>query len=765
MSVLSIQPTYPIFTDSDGQPLENGYVWIGAVNLDPQVNPINVYWDADLTILAAQPIRTLAGYPSNSGTPARLYVNGNYSIRVMDKKGSMVYSAPSATERYDGGVISNINASQVLYDPAGTGAVQTTVQTKLREYVSVKDFGATGDGITDDTAAIQAAIMASAGANKLIFPRGTYRFSSPLTIGDIDVDFQKSILRYAGPVGNFALTLFSSAGAGINQRNGNRFSDFTLSQNDWTEYVTRSASITFDPSPLANFANITNINPNALSTTVSVPGARVGGYARATFSSLAVGCVVTAAVTADDVVTVWFNNYNSAVVNMPSGTLSVNVVNNAYHGLCLNGSLGTLENAKVIGFTGVSMAVGAGREQITGVDFPGAEQCYYWKIQANVAPAAGWGIVVKPRNNENTFNLSLFPINAYNDPFPRRACCINQVVMSGVTNGIDALSLESVSSEAALLITDAATTITSSKVIYYESNQTYAIPPAPYIHAKPNSAGCSLQSRLTGAYQAILDEGVANDIKSVMSFYINGRQVSKPEGGQNLVYNGDFLNGTRGWSNFSSGTSAVTIPGDGYLSGKRARVDVTSGRINLQQAANLFGPFNSTGLIGKTVTAGAWLKTNVFGMQVRVNGLANVEVPADEKWYFSSVTIRINTSNIDISIIDNRNLTQTGYVEISNVSCVIGTRAFPINVPTMPIGSKTYNPPSILNGQSEITTVTVPGAEFGDFAVASFDKDLQGIELSAYVSAVDTVSCVFRNDTGGTIDLASGTLRCRLSKV
>lgn len=150
MSALSIQPTYPIFTETDGQPLENGYIWIGTANLDPQVNPINVYWDAALTILAPQPIRTLGGYPSRNGTPARLYVNSDYSIRVMNKNGSMVYSAPAATERY-GNII---NASGITFTPCGANAVPTTVGAKLCEsvsltdYISLKDALATGQRVT-----------------------------------------------------------------------------------------------------------------------------------------------------------------------------------------------------------------------------------------------------------------------------------------------------------------------------------------------------------------------------------------------------------------------------------------------------------------------------------------------------------------------------------------------------------------------------------------------------------------------------------------
>jgi hypothetical protein len=93
MSALSIQPPYPAFAGADGLPLENGYIWIGTVNLNPQVNQIAVYWDSALTIAAAQPIRTLNGYPVYLGTPSRFYAASDYSIQVLDSKGTVVYTS------------------------------------------------------------------------------------------------------------------------------------------------------------------------------------------------------------------------------------------------------------------------------------------------------------------------------------------------------------------------------------------------------------------------------------------------------------------------------------------------------------------------------------------------------------------------------------------------------------------------------------------------------------------------------------------------
>jgi len=120
MSALSIQPPYPAFAGIDGQPLQNGYIWVGTVNLNPQVNPITVYWDAALTIPAAQPIRTLNGYPVYQGTPSRFYAGSDYSIQVLDSKGSLVYTSLNGNVS-SGSAASNAtgNGTQTIF-PVGS---------------------------------------------------------------------------------------------------------------------------------------------------------------------------------------------------------------------------------------------------------------------------------------------------------------------------------------------------------------------------------------------------------------------------------------------------------------------------------------------------------------------------------------------------------------------------------------------------------------------------------------------------------------------
>jgi hypothetical protein len=256
MALTQVTGPYPIFTDLDGTPLDDGYLYIGAINDDPEQNPIQVFFDANLTIPATQPIRTSNGYAYRNGTPALLYTGGEFSITIRNKRSEFVLYSPVgygfdpaavsasvvkndfigdgvtvafvlsaspstilATNVFingvyqekdsyslfgntitfsiapplsssievmtnETGVINSGNATAISYTLTAPGATAQTVQTKLEQYVSVKDFGAVGD------TALQAALNAS---DYVFVNAGTYN-------GPIDITQSNKTLVMADGV-------------------------------------------------------------------------------------------------------------------------------------------------------------------------------------------------------------------------------------------------------------------------------------------------------------------------------------------------------------------------------------------------------------------------------------------------------------------------------------------------------------------------------------------------------------------------------------
>lgn len=73
--------------------------------------------------------------------------------------------------------------------------------------------------------------------------------------------------------------------------------------------------------------------------------------------------------------------------------------------------------------------------------------------------------------------------------------------------------------------------------------------------------------------------------------------------------------------------------------------------------------------------------------------------------------------------------------------------------------SDTWDPGAIADGDEEVKDVVCTGALLGDYAIASFSLDLTDLVICAAVTAADTVSVSLLNNTGGSINLGSGTVR------
>lgn len=77
---------YTAIADIDGSPLDAGFLFFGEYGKDPESYPIAVYWDADFTVPAAQPIRTRNGYPMRNGSPCKIYLKQTEHSLVIKNK-------------------------------------------------------------------------------------------------------------------------------------------------------------------------------------------------------------------------------------------------------------------------------------------------------------------------------------------------------------------------------------------------------------------------------------------------------------------------------------------------------------------------------------------------------------------------------------------------------------------------------------------------------------------------------------------------------
>ena len=185
-----ITAPYQTFFDTRGNALEGGMIYIGVENLNPETDPVAVFYDEALTIAADQPLRTAGGRIFRNGSPADVFVSGRYSITVRDAGSVIVATKPSeggslpteydtraelvtalpSLSLQDGEIVWAAGLAYRYSDGASTISDLPNLEPVLP--LNVKHWNVTGDGSTDDATGLTEAM--SGGDRDIYVPEGTY---------------------------------------------------------------------------------------------------------------------------------------------------------------------------------------------------------------------------------------------------------------------------------------------------------------------------------------------------------------------------------------------------------------------------------------------------------------------------------------------------------------------------------------------------------------------------------------------------------------
>lgn len=805
MTYYSVSKPYEVFLDKNGDPLEDGYIYIGEVNQNPITNSINVYWDVAGLYPAAQPIRTIAGYPSRNGSPSNIFIdsadNLSYSILIQDKNQEFVYSSMDAVS--DGyaaagnvDTLSDLRAVTGFNNPVyvrGHTAVGDGGHGKF-EYFSgavagtyVDDDGIIivsngGDGSgawirqfsgnnikgqwykavdgDDITTGLQAALdyLDPLGGGIIDYPQGNFIISADIIIpntfapmpGVPNNNDPTYIIR-----GDGAATTFSAGANNINMFSlpggaGVRNSSFRL-ENATIEGASYTGIIGIYLSGPGNYSGVDKVQIRECDTY----GIRLeyNGENLDSISYEINQCLISQ------------NGINISAADLNS--------TNKIYGITIKDST-------------IQLATGTGTAGI-GADFYRTNNIAIFNtvFQSNGVSGGtfGYGYGIKLDQCRHVYSCA----KSHFEDHDADSNAYDIVITGDATQESEFIDLRGLSKRISLdyckntkLDCSTLYTLTTTSNTFYEI----------------------VNRRETDSQEAIPNESQANRYKRLGYDEVNGRvwnelygrqvdqrSIATPYCMQGEI--GNYCGDTHAPASSGAWTATNVTKAAANRIGPHGLQDLSVVDLTATGANGTVTYQNDTTWNGNKVFT-VWLKSISGAATARlilrtsstdvVNGLCNITTD----WAPYSVTgyntgadpvilrIQIPTSG-DVTaywgptVKDGRqpgpallNDTNSAITEANSIAFPGGAYFGWEKVGKVWHYSDTWDPASIANGAQAITTITATRAVLGDFIQVSSSLNLQGLVLSGYVSVAGTVAIVLSNLTGAPVDLASMTLYIRV---
>ena len=749
MSLTQVTGPYPIFTDLDGSPLDDGYLYIGDQNDDPETNPIQVFWDSALTIPATQPIRTNSGYAWRNGTPGLLYTAGPFSITIRNKRNEFV-----------------------LYSPLGYGFDPASVSASVVK----NDF--VGDGV-DTTFTLSATPSTVLATNAFI--NGVYQEKDSYSLFGNVITFS-----VAPPLGSSIEIMTNETGV-INSGNATAISYTAGYAGATAQTVQTKLQQYIYPEDFGAVGN------GVADDTVAVRAAMDAAVANGLPLRLRMGAIY--------LLSTW-------TVYTPAGRLNLmgEAVSGATGNATLRGPASTVIclspttnfEIKNVVFDRWTSVISRSDIESGSFDYVVVEKCRFANCTSNVI--AIQKPIVNYRITDNEFETCtgtvgstaygiLIGANTYADQDTWQEGWISR-------NRFKTMSATGTRSLAAVLAYGRRLSISDNKIDGMTQSGT------------GESWGIYTKARYSQVYGNFVNNVTAAGSADIVGINIKGATrpvTSAPQGFSVAVWGNQVTNIGVVASNgtgIRAQTDDVLINGNivencrgGLVTDETAAYRNVRIQNNLVRYASVVA--GTIGIImegagtnvvadGNTVlnaTVGTILRTGPSGTMQDGQVINNIYNGCDAGIVFDAFT----GCTLDRPVFDNNVVTGGTYGllfngsagTVSNIRVRNNDFARATNPVTGAIltsaasaygnfgwlsASATWDPPSVANGASTTTTLTVGGAVLGDMVNASFSLSLGGLSLSAQVSAADTVQVRLSNNSGAPVDLASGTIRVQVFK-